>query len=73
MEYGDKMERQLRGPSALPYIASPGWDDSLPYLDIESDSIIHMSIRIQEVHLLGWTIFSWICQKSYYLPFCLSR
>ena len=67
------MERQLLRPSESAYIASRGDESSLSYSDIESDSIIHMSFRIQEVHLLGWTIFTWMCQKSLYLPVCLSR
>ena len=67
------MERQLLRPSESAYIASRGEESSLSYSDIESDSIIHMSFRIWAVHLLGWTIFTWICQKSLYLPVCLSR
>ena len=67
------MERQLLRPFESAYIASRGEESSLSYSDIESDSIIHMSFRIQEVHLLGWTIFTWMCQKSLYLPVCLSR
>ena len=66
------MGRQLLRPSEMSYMSLPGHDWSLAYSDIESDSIIHMSFRILAVHLLGWTIFAWICQKSIYLPVCLS-
>ena len=59
-------------PSACSYVAWPGHESSLPYSDIESDSMIHMSLRVLAAHLIGWAIIAWMHQKSSYLPMCLS-
>ena len=59
-------------PSACPYVVWPGLESSLPYSDIESDSMIHISLRVQAAHLIGWAIIALMCQKSSYLPACIS-